>query len=860
MNQYTPSDSCRAAVKAAAGPSLTEQEIQSAFERVAQHKARMEAEGKTTGQAERLRRFAEGEAERTKIAAAMQRRHANLNIIVRDKQMQAVNTMIDQGLHPKKALLAILEGTQAGVTGGRKSVSATRQAYEARYLGDMMARLDADVPHVVAMLRDEKLDADIMAEMMELKPDGKPGVTGNKDAQAVARIFSEVAEMARVDLNKLGASVGKLEGWAGPQMHDDLKMIQAGKEQWVGSIVTKLDLERTFSEGYEPGQVADMLGDIYDTIITGFSNASNPASKGIRVNPANLAKSLGASRVLHFKDAESAKAYQGEFGAGNTVTGMIGHLRRSAQVASSMEALGPNPQVMFDGLADAIKRRIKADPNLTPEQRAKQVKSIDTQAGALRTAMDISLGLNSRPENVTFAQIGADIRAVQSMSKLGGAVITSIPSDTFSVAMAAMFRGNNVLAATFNQIAGVLKGRPKEEAAQISFLLGEGFDSMIGRIANPMLANDGPRGAMARWQEAFFRWNGLSGWTEISRSVAARTIAAEMGMRADVPHGKLPSGFSELLGRHGIDEVRWNAIRQAKLRNANGRDYITPDRVLALPDEAVAPVVQKRIDAAKGDPAKIESALQDGRRELQLALLRYVADETNYAVIKTDARTTRYMTLNRTMRPGSAAGEVMRFIAQFKAFPVAFTERVWGRALFGARKDATYLDRAAHIGTLLAGLTVAGYMAMVAKDAIKGYWPPRDPADPRTWLAAFQQGGALGIYSDFLFSKTNRFGGGLTETLAGPTFGTAGDLLETAMDARDAAISGGEDQFGGARAFSTGVGLVPYANIYYIKPALDYLFLNSLREALSPGYLRRQEKSRQTEYGQQSFVPRTIGG
>lgn len=858
---YVPDAACRAAARAAAGPGLAEQEITAAFQRVADYKARLEAEGKTTGTAERLRRFAETEAQRTKIAAAMARRHRALNIVIRDKQMAAIETMIGQGLHPKKALLALLEGTQAGVTGGRKSVHATRQAYEAMFLGQMMARLDADVPHLIGALQDEKLDADIMAEMMELKPDGKPGVTGNKDAVKVARIFSDVAEQARVDLNKLGASIGKLDGWAGPQMHDDIRMLDAGKDRWIGFISTKLDMERTFSEGYMPGEVADMLGDIYDTITTGLSNQPTAASRGTRVNAANLAKTLGASRVLHFKDAASARAYQAEFGVGNTVTGMVGHLRRSAHVAAAMETLGPNPQIMFDGLADAIKRRIKADPTLTERQRAAQVKSIDTQAGSLRTAMDIALGLNSRPENVTFARIGSDIRAVASMSKLGGAVITSIPSDTISVAMASMFRGNNVIGAFFNQIAGVTRGRPKEEQAQISYLIGEGFDAILGYMSNPQAALDGPVGQMAKWQQGFFKWNGLAWWTDVSRSVAGRTIAAEMGWHAKTAFNDLPDRYRDLLGRHGIDENRWNAIRSAKLRNANGRDYVTPDRVALVDDVMLEPIVADRLAAARDEGARA-TILADARRDLQLSVLRFVADETSYGVIETDAKTQRFMQWNKTVRPGSFAGEAIRMIMQFKGFPLAFVDRVGGRLLFGQRRGIGPWEHAGHIGAFIAGMTIAGYAAMVAKDTLKGYWPPRDPADPRTWLSALQQGGALGIYGDFLFSSTNRFGGGVIETLAGPTLGSVSDLVDAGLDARDALISGGEDQFSGARAFSTATQLIPYGNIFYIKPALDWLVLNSMREALSPGYLRRQTRNREREYGQTAMqlpgVPRGL--
>jgi hypothetical protein len=155
----------------------------------------------------------------------------------------------------------------------------------------------------------------------------------------------------------------------------------------------------------------------------------------------------------------------------------------------------------------------------------------------------------------------------------------------------------------------------------------------------------------------------------------------------------------------------------------------------------------------------------------------------------------------------------------------------------------------------MAGLTLAGYMAMTAKDMIKGYWPPRDPGDPRTWLAAAQQGGAWGIYGDFLFSQSNRFGGNLLETLAGPTLGSASDIVNIGLDARDFAISGGEDPLSGAQALNALMSNTPYANLFYTKPALDYLFLSSLKEALSPGFQRRQTRRRERDFNQSRIFP-----
>ena len=72
-----------AAATAAANGKLTEQEILAAFDKMAAHKQRLEASGQMTGNAERMRRFAVEEAERAKVAAALQRRRAHLNVIIR---------------------------------------------------------------------------------------------------------------------------------------------------------------------------------------------------------------------------------------------------------------------------------------------------------------------------------------------------------------------------------------------------------------------------------------------------------------------------------------------------------------------------------------------------------------------------------------------------------------------------------------------------------------------------------------------------------------------------------------------------------------------------------------------------------
>jgi hypothetical protein len=834
---------CFDAANEASGGRLSREEIEAAFQRVLEHKERLQKAGATDGIDERLKSFAEREAERTKIAAAMQKRHAALNILVRDRLDQTVKSLTAAGMTPRKALLAILEGTQRGVEGGRNSVAAQRLAYEAKYVGGMLAEIQANRPHIVSMLHDQKFDADILREMVELREGGKPGITGNADAQYVAKTFSTYAELSRTDLNRLGASIGKLDGWAGPQTHDDLKLIAAGKEAWVASVLPKLDVGRTFPDVSSPEQITEALDGIYDTLVTGFPNKPTPQERGQRVNPANLAKRLGKSRVLHFKDAEAALAYRAEFGYGNTISGIVGHLSNASRVAALMETFGPNPEVMLGSIVDTLKRGIKENDEIAPGDKAKQINDLD--ANSLRQAMDIATGLATRPVNVTAANISQDIRAVQSMAKLGGAVISSM-SDTVTVGIASMFRGSGFWKGFLAQMDGLRRGRPKEEVAEITYLLGEGFDGIVGRIVHPAVAADGPVGRLSKLQEHFFRWNGLSWWTDVQRGSAARMIAAEMGMRAKSAYADLPSNYRHVLGLHGIDAPRWEAIRKAEFREVEGRAYVTPDRIRQLSDE---------------DVAGLGKTPDEARLDLEMAVRRFVADETNYGVIETDPRSRRTATLG--LRPGTAAGEAIRFIMQFKGFPIAFSQRVLGRAIYGHAPDASGFTKSAHIGALLAGMTMAGYLSMTMKDMLKGYWPPRDPTDPKTWAAAFVQGGAAGIYGDYLFGQVNRFGSGILETTAGPTIGTAADAINLMLVARDAMVGkiiGQEAKAPYADALNLALGTTPYVNLFYVRPALDYLFLNSMREAVSPGYLKRQERRRKTDYGQSraDFLPEPL--
>lgn len=841
---------CTAAVVKASGGKITEREAVEVLQAVEGMQARIEAEGKIAGADERLRQLALEAGERAKIEAALQAKHAALNAIKRAEIETFVGAYVAK--RPGKyqdAILAYLEGSNRQLAGARKSVAATAMGYERWFHGNIMGRIAKERPHIEKMLGDEAFNVRVAREMET------PGVTGDADAAFLAKVYSETAELSRSILNRLGANIGKLDGWR-PQSHDAWRLLRAGRDAWLTAIKQELDLARSFPDA-APEDVDEILLGIWKTVVSGKSERVTAREKGERTGPANLAKKLGEHRVLHFRDTEAWQRYNKAFGYGNLSASMFEHLRRAARLAGQMERLGPNPQAMLLSLAESLSRDLKGQLKGLDGKKLKRAKN---QIDALRNieswnAWAVMTGLASTPVNHTLATAGAAWRAWQSMSKLGGAVIASI-TDPVNVINNLRHQGRPLLDTWARVFGGYLRGRGRGEQRQVAFLLGEGYQGLIDQHLTRYSIMDTPPGWISRGMTGFFKWSGLTGFTDVGRAVASRVMAADMGRLAEKGWDALPERYRLVLEQQGIDQMRWDVIRQTAWRGENGTTYVTPDRLAALPDEQVDRLIAGRIDDArrilKDGPRlndRIAKLRAEARQQLQLDLHRFYADEAAYGIIEVDAAARRFTTAGS--RPGTAGGEAIRAIMQFKGFPIAFTQRVLGRALFAG---PTGLAKGLHIGEMMAGLFVAGLFAMWGKDIAAGKSPKELVSDDgdvnfKTLAAAMIQGGGAGIYGDFLFAETTRFGGSPLETLAGPAFGEAGQVLRMLLDAKNGDVKAGD-------WLNAAVRNTPFANLFYVKPALDMLFLNSVREAVSPGYLRRQERRAKEDYGQTYLLPR----
>jgi len=315
-------------------------------------------------------------------------------------------------------------------------------------------------------------------------------------------------------------------------------------------------------------------------------------------------------------------------------------------------------------------------------------------------------------------------------------------------------------------------------------------------------------GVTSRMLQTFFKYNLLNWWTDSLRSGVSLSMSHHLAQQAGRSFADLPPQLRHTLELFRIKADDWDHMRANGIATASdGRAFLTADN----------------LDEARAD-----------------LLRRYIVDRSHQAVIEPDAGTRAG--LRQGLQPGTFAGELARFLNQFKAFPMAFGRQVLGREIFGRGEEAFAQGSVAGLARVIVSTTILGYAAMAAKDALKGR-TPRDPTDPATIRAALLQGGGAGIYGDFLFGEYNRFGRTPLETLAGPTLGTAADAVRlwSKLTAGDADAGDG---------MRLAINNTPFANLFYTRIALDYMILHDMQEYFAPGTLRRMESRIERENNQ----------
>lgn len=731
------------------------------------------------------------------LAALIEKRNAAINIRVR----QAV----DLRIVPEKeaeGIRAILTGAHGVFAGAARSIDAMRHGLFAERIGGMIADLKREGLMNALMRRDKNFDRDVAVELWALREPSSARPTHNPQAYATAQILNKYQEALRGDLNNAGAWIGKQDNYVVRQSHDMLKVRGDGSfaafQTWREAIEPKLD-ERTFDG--RPDRLK-FLRDVWQALSSGVHETANSETMAGFTGPGSLAKRVSHERLLHFKGPDAWFDYNEQFGKGAVIDAVGSAIKKGTRDLALMRTLGTNPEAMYQAVRDKAIAEARDRNDFRTVDRLKG-QTNDKIMAVLTGAADI-------PSHTTLAKIGSTVRVLESMTKLGGVVLSSIPDLAVN---AAMLRHNGVplFEAYARQMHGLLPMGP--ERREIADMLGVGIDHMLGTVMHRFQAEDGALGKMSAAARTFYRLTGLTYWTDSLKASSGLMLSSNLAERAGTAFGSLNSRFQATLLRYGIDQAEWAKLATEKQIAADGRHYILPAHV------------------------------QD--RDLADKLSTYITDQVRVGMTEPTAGNRVTATLG-TPR-GTPAGEAARLMMQFKQYAITYLDRTVGRELRDNSSGALRGMDVGGIAHLIVATTALGYLSMTLKEIAKGR-NPRSPESKGDYLkllaAAAVQGGGLGIYGDFLFGENNRMGGGLAATVAGPTAGTLTDWHRVWTDTLH------REGHPLAEAFGAAKNSTPFLNLFYTRAVLDHLVLFRMQEWANPGYLRRYEQRVKKENNQ----------
>lgn len=823
---------CFESASAAAGRQLDDNELDRVFSRAQGRMGRYVAAGMSPREAAAR---AGAELAQEHLAAAKMARMVQLQDLQKRVDSRAQMSGWAEGPFakdgtpdPVKALNAKINGTtDPRAVGGRYGTEGKWIARSKDYASGILQELKKAGLEAVA--RSGRLDEQTWKEMHALTPAGKaagekPGLSGSKEAQTIAGIYQKYYALARQRLNDQGALTGELSDFVQHNSHDPLKLAKAGFEAWRDAILPKLDQARTFEDTLADGKTTpeEFLKGVWTGLRTGL-HLSDEGGVGFKdpafSGPANMAKKLSEQRLLHWKDAQSGYDYFKQFGQNGT---LAEHLASSMDRAGRQEALmrdwGTNPKAEFDNSIQWMKEKYRdTHPELFPPGSAK-FKGEDR----LRNDFMRLTGESNRPANQWGATFGRFLRTIEVTGKLGNVLFSHL-SATSTAARELQRQGEGIFESYRNALASWLGPLQGEAAKEGRDVLGAALEGAHAGLAANAWTDNGPAGALSTMQNLFMRATGLPyaiGW---KKAGVAAGVARILGRQLDRDFTRLGPDTRIAFDQYGITEREWNALRAVPdhFQNSSKQTLLTPDAALRT---SLAPVE---------------------REDLALKLATYLSDAADRATITPRIRD-RNIILGKT-QPGDLQGELWRFFGQFKNWPIAMAQQTMAAEFRSGRSLSSSVPG---VVQLIAGMTLVGYLRNTLANLSQGKNPPpRDWAS--TWFHALAQGGGAGIYGDFLFGNSSRFGQSIAETLAGPVMGEGINFISsTYNDLRDYAVGEKKDLTSTEMSLARMVHQnLPFANLYYTRLAMDYLIFHSLQESINPGYLRRGERRLKQQMG-----------
>lgn len=809
-----------------------------------------------SGQKDAIVAAADALATELKESVARDRTDAMNNAMKANGWMQRVE---DEG-GIKNATNSVSGQLTTSNTAGRLSV----QSRQFSYWRDWSARLEKNLRSLglLKVAESGKLSLEIARELWELNA-GRAAINpGSPEFKIAAEIHARLDEV-RTRLNAAGARIGDALDYVMRTEHNPVKMRRAAgwnktedqaREAWIAKTEPRLDAS-TFDDvirrdNETPADARKrFLTSVYNALVSGVHKTFDGqiSDNGFFEGTQNLARRLSERKVLKWKDADAWHAHMQEFGNSSSLFHAVDRaFRNGGRALGLMESLGTNPRANFNLIMRMIEEKYR-DSNLDATNKFKEKAS---DGGFLERQLNRLDGTDDVPVNSMAAGVLRGARTLTSLASLGGVFITHAASIFTTFPFHLGLHGINYFAGTKGVLEGIFKGLGSAERQEVLAQMGAFSNGLVREVSRNWQMDGDVPGMVADQANRFFRFSRIHWLFDRIQAASGDMVGNNLAWHVGKSMDDLPPYLKQMLTKYRFTPAEWDLIRKhGVLSEADGLKYLTPKATKELDPAAVEAHLRSlkllEPDASKATIAKM---VDRQRYELTDKLGSYYADTAAHTVITPGAREKAMFAGGK---PGSFSRELMDSVMQFKMWPIAAATQMWGAAI---HMSLSKKDLAAGIGFLFGMSTVAGMLKLWAQDFENGR-PLRDPTDWHTLLGAFAAGGGGGIYADYVFGETNRMGNNALEQAGGPLAANAFTLWHIGKRFLKEDFS--EDPSEQAHAWQHlwpdlahwGVRQIPYANLFYLKGAIDYMLAYHLYEAASPGWWERTNQRLMKEQG-----------
>ena len=701
---------------------------------------------------------------------------------------------------------AIREVLANGGEGRVEDLYHTQKAIRRRLFFGLESFIEKHAKNLIGQTREKANLADVHRELL-----GE--TTGNQNAAAMARSLREAYETARVMFNQEGGNIPKLVNWA-PQKWNKSYFKIARRDEWVRDMMEAADWDRIIDpltgRAFGAGNASEaFLRASFDAIRTGGANKLEPsfARRGTA-----LANQYQDMRQLHFKNADGWMKMAEKWGSPDLFDATMGYLETMSRDIARLKILGRNPESSLEYMIQVA--NLEAT-KLTDEA----ISRVDTEASRARNLLANISGDLSHAESEFMGNFFSGLRNVMSSAQLGSAIASSM-TDSITITSASKGLGLNTMRLFERSTKAMLKGQTQDDLKR---MLGVLETSMETSAAMMKFMGEASGPEITRRMASFtIRAQGLAHLTDINRMVFQTEIMGKWAADAAKPFDQIEPAMKRALEKSGVTADDWDLFRsQQSFEAQSGGRFLVPRDIL--------------------DRADLDQA---ARENLFAKFQNMVEREVDTAVPSRDIRAESIL-LNGTRR-GNLAGEFIRGGLQYKAFPISYMMNTIRRT----REIEGVGWKIGYVAFNIAAMTLMGGLVIQIKNLIKGK-EPDEMSNDVFWARAALQGGGLGLMGDFIASETNRFGGGIAETMLGPQVGLASDLIDlTAGNAVQAYL--GTDTKIRKEATDLLKRYTPGSSLWQVRLVTERLVWDQLQLMIdpeAPQYLRERARNQENATG-----------